>query len=345
MNDFAPVEIVSATHITKGQAVTIEFKLDSSYQSGQHVTIKTNVEGDQHRRSYSLASSPHCDSLAQLTIKRVKNGLVSNFLCDTLKQGGAISISKPYGNFVLELDKEKARTHYFYAGGSGITPIISMMKSVLQEEPYSVAHLLYGNKNEDSIIYLQELRDLEALHAERCSIAHVLSKQSMWSGFKPWQRGRINAELVEKHLAENRPYAQDTHYYVCGPGTMNLDVKRFLNGIDVPGDRIHAEQFSADEEPDMSVTGRSAKMLIELNGEPQELNVIEGQTLLDAARVNGVDIPFSCQSGVCGACKASLLDGEVHMRSSSALTKEELDNGKILVCQSVAQSEIIIITY
>jgi ring-1,2-phenylacetyl-CoA epoxidase subunit PaaE len=251
----------------------------------------------------------------------------------------------PFGGFCLDPGEKERRTHYFFAAGSGITPIFSMIHSVLEAEPHSVAHLVYGNRNDKSIIFKDTLAELQEQHPESLTVCHVLSSPSMSSWFTPWRSGKIDKDVIGAFIGENPPYAQDAQYYICGPGGMNRSVRQFLTELDVPDDRIHMESFGGAKEDDLSVKGIAATATIHLDGESHTIPVDADQTVLEAACKAGVNPPFSCQSGVCGACRAKLSKGTVHMRSRPALEDAEVADGTILTCQSVATSDAVELSY
>ena len=174
---------------------------------------------------------------------------------------------------------------------------------------------------------------------------HVLSDPSMWASFTPWRKGIIDKAAIDALINENPPYAQDTQYYICGPGGMNKAVKAALMNLDVPADRIHMESYGGAVEVDDSIKGQAAKLQVKLDGQTYLIDMAEGQTVFEVVRNAGLSPPFSCQSGVCGACRGRLNKGTVHMRARMALEDNEMEKGVILTCQSVATSDSLSITY
>ncbi|MEM8646558.1 MAG: 2Fe-2S iron-sulfur cluster-binding protein, partial [Pseudomonadota bacterium] len=235
-------------------------------------------------------------------------------------------------------------THYFFAAGSGITPIFAMINAVLSTEPYSVVYLAYGNTNADSVIFQDALTELSTAHSERFAIAHLFSAPSIWKSEPYWRKGKLDAAAVAQFIVEHPPYAQDTQYFICGPGTMNSQVKAALMAIDVPPSRIHMESFGGGEVDD-SVEGVAASAQVQLDGQQHEVSITAGQTLLEALRAAGLEPPYSCQAGVCSACRAKLTEGSVHMRARMALEDHEVEAGHILTCQSVATSDHLEVTF
>ncbi|SDX72719.1 ring-1,2-phenylacetyl-CoA epoxidase subunit PaaE [Ruegeria halocynthiae] len=313
------------------------------WTSGQHLTIRLRINGEEHRRSYTISNPP--GSALRITLKRVKGGIVSNHIGDTLSAGDTVDIMPPFGQFTLIPGKLNRRTHYFYGAGSGITPLYAMIRSVLTEEPHSSAHLVFGNTDANSIMLRDEIEQMQAQYPQRFSVRHVLSRPALLSWFLPWRTGRLNAEAIQVSISETPPVAQDTQYWICGPGKMNSDVRSALLDLDVPDQRIHMESFGGDTESDMSVSGVEAEARIELNGATFDVPVRAGETILDAARSAGLNPPFSCQSGVCGACVALLQQGTVHMRNRMALEDDDISKGLILSCQSIATQDKISVRF
>jgi len=329
--------------------VPAEFADRFAWRPGQHLTLRfvLGEDAEELRRSYTISSSPFSErnepaagSGLRITVKRVRDGRISNHINDHLRVGSVVEVMPPLGGFVLDPKANLRRTHYFIGAGSGITPLRSMIESVLLAEPHSFAHLLFGNRKRDSILLGAELDALAAAHPGRFSIAHVLSAPSAWSGSDHmWRKGKIDRDTLEQWFAERAPYAQDTQYYLCGPGSMNADIKAALQQLDVPAGRIHFESFGGAGSAgatDDSVRGQSAQATILLDGERHQVPIQAGQTLLQAAFEAGLEPPFSCQAGVCAACHAKLVEGRVHMRSRPALADADVEAGSVLTCQAVA---------
>jgi ring-1,2-phenylacetyl-CoA epoxidase subunit PaaE len=345
MFEFHPLTIAELRREIGGAATSVTFGLPVelqevfAWEAGQHITLRFVIEGEEQRRSYTVSNPPGAP--LRITVKREKGGLVSNHIGDALRVGDQIEVAPPFGSFALVPDPRARRTHYFFGAGSGITPLFAMIHAVLTKEPHSVAHLIYGNSSADQILHREELDQFLADCPDRFTLRHSLSSPSLWSWFSPWRSGRIDAEAVQQAICETPPVAQDVHYWICGPGAMNRDVKTALVNLDVPANRIHMESFGGDQDQDDGVQGCAAHAVILLPEGQHEIEVGEGQSLLAAIRSHGLTVPFSCQSGVCGACRARLTKGEVHMRSRTALEDSEVAKGEILTCQSLAQSDTL----
>lgn len=316
-----------------------------AWEAGQHLTVRFVLDGAEIRRSYSISDAPGGGRPLRITVKRVPGGLVSNHILERLRTGDEVDVMPPFGGFRLVPNVRARRTYYFFGAGSGITPIFSMIGSLLASEPHSVARLAYGNTNARSIILGNDLARLERESEGRLTIRHVLSSPSWLSAFPYWRPGRIDADCVAAFIDAHPPYAQDTRYYVCGPGGMNSSVRRALLNLDVPAARIHVEHYGAPSVPDDSVAGVDAQASVRLRGQTLTVPVSAGQTILEAVRAVGARPPYSCESGVCGACRARRRGGDIHLRASMALNEGELSEGFILTCQAIPTSPRLELEY
>ena len=351
MRQFHTLKVKDTTSIIDGIVKSVMFEVPAelteifAWKAGQHLTLRFTINGDEVRRSYSISSSPYSGDPLRITVKRVKGGIISNHINDNIKAGDDVDVMPPFGGFYLEPGDNKRRTHYFFGAGSGITPLFSMLHSVMCAEPYSTAYLAYGNKDDKAIIFKEKFEQLSNEHEDRLNVLHVLSDPSMWSSFKPWRKGIIDKSAIEALVNEHPPYAQDAQYYICGPRGMNKAVKTALMSLDVPAERIHMESYGGVVDVDDSIKGQAAIAQIKLDGQIHSINLDEDQTVLEAVRVAELNPPFSCQSGVCGACRAKLQKGTVHMRARMALEDSEIEKGAILTCQSVATSDELSLEY
>ena len=337
--------VVDSVHPEVRDASTVAFAVPRHlaetfrWRPGQHLSVRVAVKGVDVRRSYSISASPFSGDPLRITVSRVEGGLVSNHVNDHVRPGDVIDVMPPFGSFCLDPGAIQRRTCYFFAAGSGITPVFSMLHSVLLAEPHSVVHLIYGNRSADMVIFKQRLAALGKEHPERLTVDHLLSRPSLWSSLDGSRRGRIDRGAVESAIEQHPPYAQDTQYYLCGPGGMNRAVKAALMDLDVPAGRIHSESFGGVDDVNDSVPGIAATARVRLDGRAHTVPVARGQTVLQAIRAAGIEAPYSCQSGICGACRAQLSSGAVHMRARMGLDDAEIATGAILTCQSVATTE------
>jgi len=307
-----------------------------TYKAGQFLTLLVPIEGTTQRRSYSMCSSPVTNDSLVVTVKRIAGGKVSNYLNDHLKPGAMIEVMDPMGTFTVE-PRPEARRHLILVGaGSGITPLISIAKTVLHAEPQSRISLLYGNRNEQSIIFKTELESLAQHYSGRLEVIHVLSQPSpAWTG----HTGRLNQSLGLK-LLEHLPQWPDTAYYICGPEGMMEEMKNALKILHVSPDKVHTESFvsvakeevhgQVIEEPSLSVQDHTVTIIYE--GAEYRVAVPASKTILEAALDNDIDLPYSCQSGMCTACMGKCVSGKVKLDEEDGLSETEIKQGYVLTC-------------
>ncbi len=315
-------------------AISIHFKQPLfkkiKYKSGQFITLILTIDGEEVRRSYSLSSTPQLDSYLSVAVKRVENGKVSNYLNDDLKSGTSIRIMEPMGNFIFEPDKNLSRSLVFFAGGSGITPVLSMIKSALFFEPQSKVYLAYCNRNSNSIIYHKRIQELQEKFGDRFFVKHFLSQENNGS-----VSGRISEDAIQKVIEDTQPVNNKATYYVCGPEGMMEKVIRELENNNIPENQIKTESFfqslDTTENETIGVSG-DKKVKILLDGNEHEIVVSSGKSILDAALDEGLNMPFSCQSGLCTACRAKKITGEIKMSGGDGLSDEEIKEGYVLTC-------------
>jgi ring-1,2-phenylacetyl-CoA epoxidase subunit PaaE len=323
------------------------------YQAGQYITIVTEMDGKEYRRPYSLCTPPDSKQPA-ITVKKVKGGKVSVYLNDTIKEGDMLQVLPPMGHFIVKPEHRQIRHHYFIAAGSGITPIFSMIQTLLEEEPGSVCHVLYGNTDEASVIFKDTLEKLrikyegqlfvELVYSKpstrrRSGLAGLFSKKvSEWKGFT----GRINPSILELFLKDMPQEKGSTQFYICGPGDMIEKTAAYLEGVQVPKQHIHKEYFTT---PDNEAKKPGFNEEVSLTGETFETTLPTGKTILDVLVDIKKDPPYSCTSGACSTCIAKVTEGKVTMDSCYALEDDEVEAGYILTCQSRPASNKITITY
>ncbi|MGA0559324.1 2Fe-2S iron-sulfur cluster-binding protein [Larkinella sp. VNQ87] len=323
-------------------AVTIHFwhplNEEVRYQPGQYLTFILPHEGQKIRRSYSMSSSPHTDISLAVTIKRLPGGVVSNYLCDNTKPGDVFETLEPLGTFVPKLDPQNRRRVILIGAGSGITPLISMAKSLLHVEPQTTVWLLYGNRNRTSIIFEKELAELNEKAGGRFRVTHLLSQpEADWSGL----HGRLNQSAILKLLEELPVEAlRQTDFYICGPEGLMDEARGALKLLNVPTERVHKESFATapheshgevvEEAPVTASLHPEVTILYE--GSEYKVTVEPHQTILEAALELDIDLPYSCQAGMCTACMGRCLSGKVHLDEEDGLAESELQAGYILTC-------------
>ena len=302
---------------------------------GQFLTVEVTVGGEKLRRAYSLSTSP-LDGEASITVKRVKGGRVSGFINDELKEGDVLHVLGPSGSFTVETAADARRHLVLLAGGSGITPIMSIARAVLGAEPRSDVTLVYGNRSERDVIFREALDALAAEHGGRLRLDHVLSDpEGAWDG----PRGMLDRATVQARLdALGIEDDSSIEYYVCGPEPMRVAVREALEQRGVAVRRVREEIFvrpelqSADGSTPLPTEAQTVH--VRQGGIERTMLVKPGHTVLEAGLDAGVDMPFSCTMGGCAACRVKLVEGDVAMEEPNCLTAEERERGYILACVS-----------
>ncbi|MBC8082652.1 MAG: ferredoxin--NADP reductase [Hymenobacter sp.] len=320
-------------------------------EAGQFLTLilPCGPGGKKERRAYSLSSTPSDAPRLSVTVKRVTGGLVSNYLLDTVRVGQQLEVLAPLGSFVLKTSPKSARSLVLIGAGSGITPLMSMLKAVLREEPQSHVLLVYGNRNEAAVIFGEQLRQLEAQATGRLQVEHIYS-QPTGPVAAHQHVGRLNRTTLLRILEQRHQFpAAQADYYLCGPEGMMLEAKAALDLLGVPAGQVRRESFVAAAETqeaaaaqpgghgDVSVAdadGQSTTRTVTINYEGSEyrLAVAPHQTILEAALDLDIDLPYSCQAGLCTACRGKCLSGKVHLDEREGLSDAEMRQGYVLVC-------------
>ena len=309
-----------------------------SYKSGQFLTLIIPIEGNEVRRAYSLCSSPFTDSDLAVTVKRVENGLMSNYLPRQLKAGDTLKVMEPMGSFVTEYQADNKRHIIMFAGGSGITPMISIIKSTLTQEPNSLVSLIYCNRNIDSIIFKDALEQMQTEDEGRLHVIHILDDAPMnWQGHS----GLLNREMLLKIFERIPDWGiEKTTYLMCGPEGMMKNVETLLEEHQIPKEKIFKESFvqgTIDKEikpPENAEEGneKPREVTIRYDGEEHKIMVEPNRAILETALDLGIDLPYSCQSGLCTACRGKCLSGKVKLDEEEGLSQTERDEGYVLTC-------------
>lgn len=312
-----------------------------NYKPGQFITLDFVIDNNVHKRAYSFSSNPFTDKDLKITVKRVEEGLVSNYVHDFLKIGDKLEVEKPNGSFYLKPEKKQQNKYVFFAGGSGITPIYSIINSVLKKEPKSSIVLVYANRNVETIIFRKELEALEKEYNDRLQVEHLISNDAPE---KPnYHSGLITDALVGELLEKHKVAFSEGQYMICGPFGFMEAVKSILFVNRVSPSKIKEELF---KRPDIVVNTDDlvSKVEIQLNGERHELEIPGNKSILQAAMAKNIAMPYSCRAGMCSSCKASCVSGEITMTEGHFLEQKEVDAGKILTCISYPASENVVIS-
>jgi len=319
------------------------------FRAGQHLTLRTELGGEEIRRNYSLCVAPDEGQL-KVTVKRIAGGVFSNWVGDNLKVGDTLDVMTPHGSFTIEFDPSAKRRFVAFAGGSGITPVMSLIRTALSAERDSRFTLFYGNRDSSSVIFLEQLAALKDRYMGRFELYHFLSDEEgdvdLFNGML--DREHIDASL--EHLIGD-PGAIDA-WFICGPGPMMDAAEAALVDRGVPGDRIHIERFLAGR-PSAALAAQMAQLQekaagltlsVTLDGRTRKVEFTEAN-ILDSAREAGLPAPFACKAGVCATCRAKVTRGKVEMAARYGLTDEEVAAGYVLTCQSVPVGEGVAVDY
>ncbi len=345
-------EIVPETSDAKSIRFDVPEELRETFRfaPGQHLTLRAEIGGEEVRRNYSLCVAPQ-DGELKVTVKRITGGLFSNWANDNLKPGDALDVMAPHGSFTWEF-MPGARNHYVgFAGGSGITPVLSLLKTALTTEPGSRFTLFYGNRDSSSVIFLEELARLKNRFMGRLQVHHFLSDEAEDIELFNGMLDRAKCDLILSELVEP---AEVDSFFICGPGPMMDAAEAALLGKGVDKHKIHIERFTADRP-----TGELAAQMQALQQEAQGLTMLvtlDGRkrrvafdaaagNILDSARASGLPAPYACKAGVCATCRARVVSGEVEMAARYGLSDEEIAAGYVLTCQSVPKGEGVELDY
>ncbi|MFC2176376.1 2Fe-2S iron-sulfur cluster-binding protein [Bacteroidota bacterium] len=356
MPAFHQLEVLEVKRETE-EAVSILLKIPKELEEefdfipGQYVMFRREIDGETVKRAYSISSSPQEGEL-RVGVKEVIGGKFSTFVNRALKAGDLLETLPPRGKFIVNTNPENAHKYVSFCAGSGVTPILSMMKHVLETEPQSTFMLFYGNRTASTIIYLDEINALRARFPQRLVVHYVMSKEEL--GEEMFQ-GRIDEEKIRLYSSKLFNPAEVDHYYMCGPEQIIHVVNKVLADLGVPADKIHFELFGSPNPvaKDQKKAAEAKVMVLEsshvsitLNGSGFEFKMENVKTsILEAADEQGYDVPFSCRNGVCCTCIARLKEGEVEMEKSTSLTDKELADGLILACQSRPKTKTIVLDF
>ena len=329
-------------------AIPSELAGDYSFLPGQYLTLRTTMDGQEVRRSYSICSGPD-DGELRIAVKKVDGGAFSSWAADELKSGDELEVMTPTGRFGVTHAPDQARLYVGFAAGSGITPILSIIKGVLAREPKSRFFLFYGNRTTEGMLFLEELEELKDRFLERLSLFHVISGEEQDI---PILHGRLDGDKVRVLLRSLVPASDVDHVFICGPMGMSEDIEATCRAIGIADEKIHVERFVSEfggkPRPKAVVapgTPPKAMASLIIDGKRREVPVAEGEAILDAALRAGMDLPFACKGGMCSTCRAKLVEGEAQMEVNYSLEPWELKAGFILTCQARPCSEKVVVDY
>jgi len=343
MNSFYPLK-VSQIRVLTANAVELKFEIPEeleltfNFMAGQYITIKQQINGEEARRAYSICST-NAEGVA-IGVKKLEGGKMSTFLTADVKLGDTLEVMPPAGNFILQ-----GKNIVGICAGSGITPILSMIKTILLNNDNSKFTLIYGNKTQDSTMFANQLKELQVANPDRLKIHWVFSRESIAGAIN----GRLDKNNIQ-HLLNTFSYLKSAdEYFICGPGKMIDTVSDFLTMKRIEKSKIHFERFTAAEkeekykEPAEKIV---SNVLVSIDGDDFEFTLSSnGKSILDAAMDAGADVPFSCKGGVCCTCKAKVMEGKAIMDQNSSLSEDEIEEGFILTCQAHPITENIVVDF
>ena len=322
------------------------------FAPGQYLTFRKHIGDTEIRRSYSICASPKEGEL-RVAIKKVEKGVFSGYAHEDLKKGDILDVMPPLGKFTPRPSEAKHKEYVAFAAGSGITPIMSIMKTVLEDEPNSSFTLVYGNKNRNTVIFREAIEGLKNKHMQRLRVFHVLSREYM---DVPLFNGRIDADKCAAFCDTLIDIKDIDEAFICGPEDMILSVKQKLIDLGMPSSHVHIELFTSPDQPKQAHekwvaehkedNGPVSKVSITLDGSTFEIDLpYNGDSILDAALKSGADLPYACKGGVCCTCRAKVTEGSVDMEVNYSLEPDEIEKGFVLTCQSHPRTEKVTIDF
>lgn len=349
MSHFHTLNIKSVEKVTE-QSVAISFEIPEnlksnfSFNAGQYVTLKTEINGEEIRRDYSICASKNSGDLT-VSVKAVKGGTFSIYANTDLKAGDTLEVAEPNGRFVFEANEAKTRTIAAFAAGSGITPILSIAKTLLEDEPFSNFILVYGNKTPENTMFFKDIVNLQKVYGNRIHVHFIYSQTNEEDAIF----GRIEKSTV--NLIVKNKYKEVTidKFYLCGPEAMIHAVKDVLIENGVKEKAVLFELFTAPTATESDTNAETAtgnsKIKVLVDEEEFEFDMSKEQTILEAALKQDIDAPYSCQGGICSSCIARVTEGEAKMRQNNILTDSEVAEGLVLTCQAHPTSDRIVVDY
>ena len=320
-----------------------------AFKAGQHLTLRATIGGQEVRRNYSLCTAP-AEADWMVTVKKIGSGIFSNWVGDQLKAGDTLEVMVPHGSFTTDFLPSRSRHLVGIAGGSGITPVLSLIKTLVHEEPSSRFTLLYGNRDSSSVIFLEALAALKDKYLDRFEVYHFLDAEDQDIELFNGMLDRARLEVAVEQLL---PDARNVDgWFICGPGPMMDAAEGALLDRKVPNERIHIERFTADrpagvlprQMAELQTQAEGLSVAVTLDGRTRRIPFCQGN-ILDSARASGLPAPYACKAGVCATCRAKVTKGKVEMAARYGLTDEEVADGYVLTCQSVPVGNGVAVDY
>ncbi len=329
-------------------AIPDELSDDYAFAPGQYLTLRTTMDGEEVRRSYSICSSPD-DRELRIAVKKVDGGAFSSWALDELKPGDTLDVMTPTGRFGVAHVPDETRIHVGFAAGSGITPIMSIIRGILAREPKSRFFLFYGNRATSGVLFRQALQELKDRFMGRFSVFHVLSQEEQ---DLPILHGRLDRDKVAVLLRAMVPAAAIDHVFICGPVAMSEEIAATCAELGIPEDHVHVERFvsglGGKPRPKVVIAPSAPPKAIAsliVDGKRKDVPVAEGEAILDAALRAGMDLPYACKGGMCSTCRAKVVEGETQMDVNYSLELWELKAGFVLTCQAHPVSNRVVVDY
>ena len=362
MNHYLPLRVAQVIEET-ADACSVVFDVPEHlgerfrYQPGQFLTLRASINGSDVRRSYSISSARsqlQKQGLLEVGIRPVEGGVFSNWAATQLKAGDTLRVMPPDGRFVVQ--RPRAIHRVGFAAGSGITPILSILSSTLEDLPESKFTLVYGNRRMDSVMFNEALQDLKDRYPDRLTLIHILSRQAQEV---PLLEGRIDGDKVRAIIDAFLPVGSMDEVFVCGPEAMIETTEQALLKAGVKAERIHTERFSSPtldaltpEQRSQAVLGQQAtrvngevQLTVVLDGKPYDMPMNRNEKILDIALSLGLDLPYSCKAGVCCTCRCKVMEGTTEMEKNFTLEKPEVEQGFILSCQARPTSNRVVVSF
>ena len=353
--DFHKLRVAEVKRETP-DAVSVRFELPEelreafAFRAGQHLTFRREIGGEEIRRNYSVCAAPS-EGVLKIGVKKIAGGVFSGWINDELKTGDVLDVMAPHGSFCWNFEPVARREYVAFAGGSGITPVLSLMKTALAVEPRSRFTLFYGNRNSMGVMFLEEIAGLKDRYIGRLSVCHFLEDEEEEIELFNGRLDRAKAEEILASLV--RPEHVDA-FFICGPGPMMDAIEEALHARSVDKTRILIERFTTGP---LSAAQAAAARALEEKAAGLQMRVTLGgrrvtvafdpekHSILDNVRAAGLPAPFACKGGVCATCRAKVIEGEVSMKANFALSAEELAEGYVLTCQATPLTDGVVLTY